>query len=132
MELRRSQRQSKFKTIWEERGVPSAARDLKITKKTDRTVQKTTLKSIIIEPLSEVFEFDVKQLPDLSIYELSLTLRFTFSKSLVQDLLQFITFQQLLTSVIIDKIVESINSYVKNIHETNSVDENDFKHFIKS
>ena len=36
-----------------------------------------------IRPLSEVPEFDVKQLPDLSMYEPSLTLRFTFSKSLV-------------------------------------------------
>ena len=83
MELRRSQRQSKPKTIWEERGAPSAARDPKITKKTDRTAQKTALKSIVIEPLPEVSEFDVKQLSDLSIYESSLTLRFTLSKSLV-------------------------------------------------
>ena len=131
MELRRSQRQPKPKTIWEERGAPSAARDPKITKKTDRTEQKTALKPIAIGPLPEVPEFDVKQLPDLPVYEPSLTLRFTSSKSLVQGLSQLDTFQRLLTSVIIDRIVESINSYVKNVYEINPVDENDFEDFIR-
>jgi hypothetical protein len=87
MELRRSQRQPKPKTIWEERGAPSAARDPKITKKTDQTVQKTALKPIAIKPIPEVPEFDVKQLPDLSMYKPPLALQFTLSKPLVQGLL---------------------------------------------
>ena len=92
MKLRRSQRQLKPKTIWEERGAPSAVRDPKITKKTDRTEQKTALKPVAIGPLPEVSEFDVKQLPDLSVYEPSLTLRFVLSKPLLQGLSQLDTF----------------------------------------
>ena len=92
MELRRSQRQPKPKTIWEEKNAPSAARDPKITKRTDWTEQKTALKPIAIEPLPEVPKFDVKQLPDLPVYEPSLALWFTSSKPLLQGLSQLNTF----------------------------------------
>ena len=51
MELRRSQREPKSRTIWEEKGAPSAAKDPKINKKTDRTEQKTALKSVVTRPL---------------------------------------------------------------------------------
>ncbi len=132
MELRRSQRQPKPKTIWEEKGAPSAARDPKITKRTDRTEQKTALKPIAIGPLPEVPEFDVKQLSDLPVYEPPLALRFILSKLLLQGLSQLDTFQRLLTSAIIDRIVESTNSYVKNARETDSVDRDDLEHSIRS
>lgn len=46
MELRRSQRQRKPKTIQEQKGAPSAASDLKVTRKAARTVEKTALKPI--------------------------------------------------------------------------------------
>ena len=127
MELRRSQRQPKPKTIWEERGAPSAARDPKITKKTDRTEQKTALKPVAIGPLPEALEFDVNQLPDLPAYEPPLKLQFEPSKSLLKDLSQLDTFQRLLTPAIIDRIVESTNSYAKNARETNPIDEDDFE-----
>ena len=54
MELRRSQRQPKPKTMWEEKG---AAKDPKITKKNDRTEQKTALKPIAFGPVPEALEF---------------------------------------------------------------------------
>ena len=92
MELHRSQRQPKPKTIWEEKGAPSAARDPKITKRTDRTEQKTALKPVVSGPLSETFEFDVNQLSNLSVYKPSLELRFESSKSLLKDLSELDTF----------------------------------------
>ena len=132
MELRRSQRQPKPKTIWEEKGAPSAARDPKITKRTDRTEQKTTFKPVVNGPLPETLEFDVNQLSDLSAYKPSLELRFEPSKSLLKDLSELDTFQKLLTFVIINRIVESMNNYVKNVHETNLNEKDDPESFSRS
>ena len=92
MELRRSQRQPKSKTIWEEKGVPSTVRDLKITKRTDRTEQKTTLKPITVGPLPKTFEIDVNQLLNLPTYKPPLELQFEPSKSLLKDLSKLDTF----------------------------------------
>ena len=92
MELHRSQRQPKPKTIWEEKGAPSAARDLKITKRTDRTEQKTAFKPVVSGPLPETLEFDVNQLPDLPTYKPPLELRFKSSKSLLKGLSELDTF----------------------------------------
>ena len=92
MELRRSQRQPKPKTIWEEKGAPSAARDPKITKRTDRTEQKTALKPVTVGPLPKTLEIDVNQLSDLPVYKPSLELRFEFSKSLLKGFSKFDTF----------------------------------------
>ncbi|KAF7502439.1 hypothetical protein GJ744_005803 [Endocarpon pusillum] len=78
---------------------------------------------------SQVPEFDVKQLPDLPVYEPPLTLRFIPSKSLIQGLSQLDTFQRLLTPAIIDRIIESTNSYAKNAREINPIDEDDFESF---
>lgn len=93
MELRRSQRQPKPRTIWEERGAPSAARDPKITKRTDRTEQKTALKPVAIGSLPETLELDVNQLHDLPAYKPPLELRFEPSKSLLEGLSELDTFQ---------------------------------------
>ena len=131
MELHRSQRQSKPKTIWEEKGAPSVARDPKITKRTDRTEQKTALKSVVSGSLSKVLELDVNQLPDLPVYKPSLELRFEHSKSLLEGLSELDTFQKLLTLIIIDRIVESTNNYVKNVHETNLNKKDDLKFFSR-
>ena len=57
MQLRRTQRVPKPKTIWEQKGAPSAAKDPKITKKNDRTEQKTALKPIAFGPVPEALEF---------------------------------------------------------------------------
>jgi hypothetical protein len=69
MILRRSERTPVPKTIWEEKGAPSAASDPKITKKTARTGQKTTFKPIAVGPLPEAVKLDEKDLPELSTYE---------------------------------------------------------------
>ena len=92
MELHRSQRQPKPKTIWEEKGAPSVARDSKITKKTDRTEQKTTLKSVVSESLPKILKLDVNQLLNLSTYKPSFELRFESLKSLLEGLSEFDTF----------------------------------------
>ena len=92
MELRRSQRQPKPKTIWEEKGAPSAARDPKITKRTDRTEQKTALKPVAVGPLPKTLEIDVNQLPDLPVYKPPLELQFEPSKSLLKGLSKLDTF----------------------------------------
>ncbi|KAF7506334.1 hypothetical protein GJ744_011907 [Endocarpon pusillum] len=130
MELRRSQRQPKPRTIWEERGAPSASRDPKITKRTDRTEQQTALKPIAIGPLPKTLEIDVNQLPDLPAYKPPLELRFERSKPLLEGLLELNTFQKLLTPAIINRIVESTNSYAKNARETD-LDENDPESFSR-
>ena len=134
MKLYRSQRQSKPKTIWEEKGVPCAARDPKIIKRTDRTEQKTTLKPVASGSLPKVLELDVNQLSDLPVYKPSLELRFEPSKSLLEGLSELDTFQHLFTLVIIDKIVTSTNNYTENVQNTNSnnEEEEDPKFFIRS
>ena len=48
---RRIGRSRKARTIWEQKGAPSASKDPKITKKAARTVAKTALKPIITGPL---------------------------------------------------------------------------------
>ncbi|KAF7506358.1 hypothetical protein GJ744_011824 [Endocarpon pusillum] len=92
MDLRRSKRIPKPKTIWEENGAPSAAKDPKITQKTDRTKQQTALKPVPVGPLSEALEFDANQLPELPDYEPPLDLRFQPSKSLATGLSELHTF----------------------------------------
>ena len=132
MKLYRSQRQSKSKTIWKEKNVPSAVRDPKITKRTDRTEQKTAFKPIVSGSLSKTFEFDVNQLSNLPVYKPSLELRFEHSKSLLKDLSELNTFQKLLVLIMIDKIIKLTNNYVKNVYETNLNKKNDSKSFSRS
>ena len=131
MELRRSQRQPKPKTIWEEKGAPSAAKDPKINKRTDRTEQQTALKPVASGPLPKTLELDVNQLPDLPTYKPPLELRFEPSKSLLEDLSELDTFQKLLTPVIIDRIVESTNNYAENARNTDFGEEEDPKSFSR-
>jgi hypothetical protein len=92
MILRRSKRTPVPKTVWEEKGAPSAASDLKITKKTARTEEKTALKPILIGPLSRIFENDEKELPELPTYEPPLDLQFKASKSFCTGLSELATF----------------------------------------
>ena len=125
MELRRSQREPKPRTIWEEKGAPSAAKDPKINKKTDRTEQKTVLKPVTTGPLPKTLKINENQLPKLSEYEPPLNLQFQRSKSLVTDLSQLDTFYRFLTPAIIDKIVESTNNYTENVRNTDFVEEED-------
>jgi hypothetical protein len=105
MELRRSQRKPKPITIWEQKDVPSAAKNLKITKKTARTEKKTALKPITTGPLLEAANLDEKRLPELLKYDPPLKLYFKALKLLVKGILELNTFQQLLTPAIIEEIV---------------------------
>jgi Lethal giant larvae(Lgl) like, C-terminal len=74
MDLRRSKRISKPKTIWEEKGAPSTASDPKITKKTAQMAQETTLKPIITSPLPEIIKLDENDLLKLPTYKPPLNL----------------------------------------------------------
>jgi hypothetical protein len=123
MIVRRSKRTPVPKTIWEEKGAPSAASDPKITKKAARTEQKTALKPIAIGPLPETAELDEKDLPELPTYEPPLNLQFQASKSLATGLSELQTFQQLLTPQIIDRIVAATNSYATNAQNKQDLDE---------
>ena len=122
MALRRSQRKPVPKTIWEEKGAPSAASDPKITEKTDRTVKKSALKPITVGPLPEELQLDEKQLPELPTYKPPLELRYTPSESLATGLLELETFQQLLTPNSIDRIVTTTNSYAFNARKSDEED----------
>ena len=75
MALHRSKCTPVPKTIWEEKGAPSAASDPKIIKNTAWTVEKTALKPIIIGSLPGIPEIDEKKLPELSMYEPPLNLQ---------------------------------------------------------
>ena len=98
MILHRSKRTSVPRTIWKEKDASSAASDPKITKKSVRTEQEIVLKPIAIDPLPETTELDEKDLPKLPTYEPPFNLQFQTLKSLVTDLSELQTFQQLLTS----------------------------------
>ena len=131
MDLRRSQRIPKPRSIWETKDAPCAANDPKVTKKTARTERQTVFKPIPAGPLPKVLEINENQLPKLPKYEPPLNLQFQRSKSLVTSLLQLDTFHQLLMSVIIDKIVKSINNYIENVRNTNfNKEEKDYKFFF--
>jgi Transposase IS4 len=114
MDLRRSKRTPKPKTIWEEKGAPSAASDPKITKKTARTAQETALKPIITGPLPEIIELDENDLRELPTYKPPLNLQFQASESLATGLSELDTFQRLLTPTTVSEIVIAINNYAKN------------------
>ena len=122
MELRRSQREPKPKTIWEEKGAPSAAKDPKITKKTARTEKKTALKPIAVGPLPEAVNLDEKQLPELPTYHPPLELHFQSGESLATDLSELHMFQQLLTPTIVEEITQSTNTYAQNARDTTDQD----------
>jgi Transposase IS4 len=114
MILRRSKRTPVPKVAWEEKSVHSAALDPKITKNTARTAQQTALKPIAVGPLPESIKLDEKDLPELPTYNPPLNLQFQASRSLAIGLSQLDTFQQLLTPIIIDRIVVATNSYAEN------------------
>ena len=90
------------------------------------------LKPVVSDPLPKMLEIDVNRLPDLPTYEPSLKLRFERSKSFLQGLSQLDTFQKLLTSSIIDRIVESTNSYTENVRNTDFEEEEDPESFSRS
>jgi hypothetical protein len=83
MAPRKSHRVRKARTIWEQKGAPSAAKDAKITKKTARTAGKTALKPIATGLLP--VDFDADHLLELPTYKPPFKLKFEASKSLATD-----------------------------------------------
>jgi Transposase IS4 len=118
MELRRSRREPRPKTSWEQKGASPAAEDPKITKKSARAEKKTALKPIAAGPLPEAINLDEKQLPELPTYHPPLELRFQPAESLATGLPELHTFQKLLTPAIIEAIVQATNSYAQTARET--------------
>jgi Transposase IS4 len=127
MILRRSKRTPVPKTIWEQKGAPSAASDPKITKKTARTEQKTALKPIAVSHLPDITEINENDLPELPTYEPPLNLQFQASQSLATGLSALETFQKLLTPAIINQIVVTTNSYAENTRNTQDLDREELK-----
>jgi hypothetical protein len=119
MTPRKSQRLRKPATIQEQKSAPSTARDPKITKKTAHTVKKTALKPIATSPLPEAVGFNAAHLPELSTYKPPLKFQFQPSISLTTDLSELKVFQQLLTPAIINRIVDTTNSYAVNTRANN-------------
>jgi Transposase IS4 len=114
MTPRKSHRVRKARTIWEQKGAPPAAKDLKITRKTARTVEKTALKPIATGPLPITVGFDADHLPELPTYKPPLDLEFQLSQSLNAGLSQLEVLRQLLTPSIIDIIVAATNNLAAN------------------
>jgi hypothetical protein len=82
MTPRKSHRVRRPRTIWEQKGAPSAAKNPKITRNTARIVEKTALKPIATGPILEAVRFDADNLPELPIYNPLLDLEFKASESL--------------------------------------------------
>lgn len=120
--IRRTGRQRKPRTIWQEKGTPPKSQDPKIPKKAARTAEKTALKPIATGPLPEEAGFDINHLPELPIYQPPLDLQFQSVKSLATDLSELRCFQQLLTPAIVDEIVVTTNSYTGNFLQLNSAE----------
>jgi hypothetical protein len=76
MDLRRSERGRKPRTMWEQKGAPSAASDPKISKKAYRTVEETALKPVATGPLPAEVNLECNDLPDLPDYTPPLNLQF--------------------------------------------------------
>ena len=74
MTPRKSQRQRKPRTIWEEKGAPSAASDPKFTKKAVRTIEKIVLKTVTTGSLLKTTGLDAVHLLELSTYKSLLNL----------------------------------------------------------
>ena len=119
--LRRTGRQRKPRTVWEQKGAPSAASDPKVPKKAARTVKKTALKPIAVGPLPEKIGLNADQLPGLPSYEPPLDLQYQPSKSLLFGQSELQCFQALLTPAIIDTIVAATNSYAENFQKKNLI-----------
>jgi hypothetical protein len=88
MTPRKSQRVRKARTVWEQKGAPSAAKDPKITKKSARTAKKTALKAVATGSLSITVDFDADHLLELPTYKLPLDLQFEASESLATGLME--------------------------------------------
>jgi hypothetical protein len=92
IELLRSRRDPRPQTIWEQKGAPPAAKDLKITEKSARIEKKTAPKPIAAGPLLEAVNLDEKQLSKLPAYHLPLELRFQHAESRAKGLSELRTF----------------------------------------
>ena len=88
MALRKSHRVRKAHIIWEQKGAPSTAKDLKIIKKTAHTAEKTALKPVATGPLLKTVKFDADHLLELPIYKPPLDLEFKALKSLIIGLIE--------------------------------------------
>ena len=64
------------RTIWDQKGAPSPAKDPKITRKIAHIVEKTALKPVATGPISEAIGFDADNLPKLPTYKPPLDLEF--------------------------------------------------------
>ena len=74
MDLRRNERTRKLRTVWEQKDAPSAVSDPKLSKKSVRTIEKTTLKPVAIRPFPLQITLQRNDLSDLSDYTSSLKL----------------------------------------------------------
>jgi len=100
---------------WAGKGVPSAASDPKITKKTARTAQFSALQPITVGPLPKAVELSEEELPELPDYKPPLDLQFQASQSLITGLSELETFQRVFTPQIVDRIVIATNSYAERV-----------------
>jgi Transposase IS4 len=114
MDLRRSERARKPRTIWEQKGAPSTASDPKISQESARTAEKTALKPVATGTLPPQVALERNDLPDLPDYTPPLELCFEHSKPLISPITELETFQHFLTHEIIAIIVRNTNSYAEN------------------
>ncbi len=83
---RKTGRLRKARTVWEQAGAPSTAKDPKIPQKAARTAKNTALKPIALSPFPEDIRLNEDHLPELPNYTPPFNLHFQPSKSLVHDL----------------------------------------------
>ena len=88
MTLHMSHHVRKIRTIWEQKGAPSAVNDPKITKKNVRTAERTVLRPVATGPLPKTVEFDIDHLPELPTYIPLLDLQSEILNSFFQGLIE--------------------------------------------
>ena len=115
MTPRKSQRNRKTTVAFEDRNAASATFAPKLTSKTARNKPETALRPVAVEPLPEL---DNGPLPELPEYIPPLELRSLPSESIATGLSELETFKQLYTQEVVDTIVNATNSYADNARET--------------
>jgi Transposase IS4 len=115
MTPRKSQRNRKATVAFEDRNAASATFAPKLTSKTARNKPETALRPVAVEPLPEL---DNGPLPELPEYIPSLELRSLPSESIATGLSELETFKQQYTQEVVDIIVNATNSYADNARET--------------
>jgi Transposase IS4 len=113
--MRKYQRSRRTTISFDDIIAASTASTPKLTSKSARINPKTALKPNANEPLPELKNGPLPELPE---YKPPFNLRSKLSNSIATGLSELQTFKKLYTQEVVDKIVNATNSYAENDRET--------------